>query len=193
MIELLHWVGLYIGIIGISLSLQWLHSERDGVSNHEPHDCLLNRFFRHRFKKTSNLRLTGLCARIHLDKSVHIWFETTNSFGSSFPEIKPRKPSPAFITKKRPLKMFVNWELFTHTYCIVYYQQRLSRYKYEFYECGYVKWTWSWCNTKCRLTGFGNPIVEIRRCYDRLIFSMRFPILVRWHLCIGSRTRSLPT
>ena len=27
--------------------LQWRHNGRDGVSNHQPHDCLLNRLFRH--------------------------------------------------------------------------------------------------------------------------------------------------
>ena len=43
-------------------SLQWHHNERDGVSNHQPHDCLLNRLFRRRSKKTSKLRVTGLCA-----------------------------------------------------------------------------------------------------------------------------------
>ena len=32
----------------------------------------------------------------------------------------------------------------------------------------------------------GNPIVEIRRSYDRLISTMGFPILVRWHLYIES-------
>ena len=29
-------------------SLQWRHNWRDGVSNHQPHDCLLNRLFRRR-------------------------------------------------------------------------------------------------------------------------------------------------
>ena len=43
------------------ISLQWRHNERDGVSNHQPHDCLLNRLFRRRSKKTSKLRVTGLC------------------------------------------------------------------------------------------------------------------------------------
>ena len=33
----------------------------DGVSNHQPHDGLLSRLFRHRSKKTSKLRVTGLC------------------------------------------------------------------------------------------------------------------------------------
>ena len=34
---------------------------RDGVSNHQPHHCLLNRLFGRRSKKTSKLRVTGLC------------------------------------------------------------------------------------------------------------------------------------
>ena len=34
----------------------------DGVSNHQPYDCLLNCLFRHRSKKTSKLCVTGLFA-----------------------------------------------------------------------------------------------------------------------------------
>ena len=41
-----------------SLSLQWRHN---GVSNHQPHDCLLNRLVSRRSEKTSKLRDTGLC------------------------------------------------------------------------------------------------------------------------------------
>ena len=44
------------------IPLQWRHNERDGVSNHQLTDCLLNRLFRRRSKKTSKLRVTGLCA-----------------------------------------------------------------------------------------------------------------------------------
>ena len=40
--------------------LQWRHNERDGVSNHQPHDCLLNRLFRRRPKKTSKPHVIGL-------------------------------------------------------------------------------------------------------------------------------------
>ena len=36
------------------------HVGRGSFSNHQPHDCLLNHLF-----KTSKLRVTGLCARIH--------------------------------------------------------------------------------------------------------------------------------
>ena len=52
---------------GMSLSnwwctLRWRHNRHDGVSNHQPPQCLLNRLFGSRSKKTSNLGVTGLCA-----------------------------------------------------------------------------------------------------------------------------------
>ena len=40
---------------------QWRHNDRDSVSNQQPHGCLRNRLFRRRSKKTSKLRVTGLC------------------------------------------------------------------------------------------------------------------------------------
>ena len=46
----------------VPLRLRWRHNRRDGVSNHQPHHCLLNRLIRRRSKKTSKLRVTGLCA-----------------------------------------------------------------------------------------------------------------------------------
>ena len=49
--------GGYTGI-----PLQWRHNGHNGISNHQLHDCLLNRLFRRRSKKTSKLRVTGLCA-----------------------------------------------------------------------------------------------------------------------------------
>ena len=42
-------------------SLHWRHNDHDGVSNHQPHGCLLKLLFRRRSKKTSKLRVTGLC------------------------------------------------------------------------------------------------------------------------------------
>ena len=32
-------------------SLQWRHNDHDGVSNHQPHDCLLNRLFKAQIKE----------------------------------------------------------------------------------------------------------------------------------------------
>ena len=43
-------------------ALRWRHNKHHCVSNHQPHDCLLNRLFRCRSKEISKLRVTGLCA-----------------------------------------------------------------------------------------------------------------------------------
>ena len=58
--------NLYLPILSdevqsVDESLQWRHNGRDSVSNHQPHDCFLNRLFRRRWNKTSKLRVTGLC------------------------------------------------------------------------------------------------------------------------------------
>ena len=61
--------GCFIGIMvlegrrtdGRVGTLQWHHTDRDGVSNHQPHDCLPKRLFKRRSKKISKLRVTGLC------------------------------------------------------------------------------------------------------------------------------------
>ena len=46
----------------LSCFICWRHNELDGVSKHQPHDCLHKRLFRRRSKKTSKLRVTGHCA-----------------------------------------------------------------------------------------------------------------------------------
>ena len=62
----LYKIGIKLSCIALNQTLlplktwQWRHNEHDSVSNHQPHDCLLNRLFGRRPKKTSNL--TGLCA-----------------------------------------------------------------------------------------------------------------------------------
>ena len=45
--------------------ITWRHNGCNGVSNHRPLECFLNRLFRRRSDKTSKLRVTGLCAAIH--------------------------------------------------------------------------------------------------------------------------------
>ena len=41
-------------------TLEWRHNARDGVSNHQRRDSLLNRFVQVRIKETSKLHVTGL-------------------------------------------------------------------------------------------------------------------------------------
>ena len=64
------------------VALRWRHNERDGVSNHQPQDCLLNRLSGPRSKKTSKPRVTGLCAGIHRGpvNSPHKWPVTRKLF-----------------------------------------------------------------------------------------------------------------
>ena len=56
-------------------ALQWRHNGHDGVSNHQPHHCLLNRLFGCRSKKTSELCVTGLCVG---EFTGHRWIPCTN-------------------------------------------------------------------------------------------------------------------
>ena len=54
-------LGCNIGCL-FWVPLRWHHNGHDIVSNHQPHDCLLNCLFRRRSNKTSKPRVTGLCA-----------------------------------------------------------------------------------------------------------------------------------
>ena len=67
--ETVHWriyvspgINNLIQKVRNSIALLWRHNGRGSVSNHQPHDCLLNRSCRCKSKKTSKIRVTGLCA-----------------------------------------------------------------------------------------------------------------------------------
>ena len=81
------------------LSLQWRHNGRDSVSNHQPHHCLLNRLFRRGSKKTSKLRVTGLCVGNSPGpgpvNSPHKWPVTRKMF--PFDDVIMRCKQPASI------------------------------------------------------------------------------------------------
>ena len=47
--------------VAVVYALQWCRNGRGGVSNHRRLDCLINRLFRRRSRKTSKLSVTGLC------------------------------------------------------------------------------------------------------------------------------------
>ena len=55
------------------LTLQWCHNGHGSVSSHKPHDCLLNRWFRRRSKKTSKFRVTGLLCGEFTGDRWHKW------------------------------------------------------------------------------------------------------------------------
>ena len=76
----------------LNIPILWRHNGRDGVSNHQPHDCLLNRLFKAQIKETSKLRVTGLCGenstvtgefpaqRVSNAENVSIWWRHHASF-----------------------------------------------------------------------------------------------------------------
>ena len=55
------YINTWYFIILAIYPLRRRHNERDAVSYQQPHDCLLNRLFRHWWTTTSRLRITGLC------------------------------------------------------------------------------------------------------------------------------------
>ena len=66
----------YVVVLFVTKVLQWRHNDRDGVSDHRCLDCLLNRLFRGRSKKTTKPRVTG---GFHLQmvcnaKNASIWW-----------------------------------------------------------------------------------------------------------------------
>ena len=74
------WIILCRSIVTPGVTLRGRHNGRDGASNHQPHDYLLNCLFRRRSKKTSKLRVTGLCA----GNSPHKWPVTRKMSPSSW-------------------------------------------------------------------------------------------------------------
>ena len=61
----LKWLAFVTCNYTYHIPYHWHHNERNDVSNHQPHDCLLNHLFRHRSKKTSNSASLAFMRRIH--------------------------------------------------------------------------------------------------------------------------------
>ena len=68
--------------MGYIPSLRWRHDGRDGVSNHQPDDCLLNSLFGLRSKKTSSSASLAFVWGIHRGpvNSPHKWPITRKMF-----------------------------------------------------------------------------------------------------------------
>ena len=85
--------------------LLWRHNGCDSVSNHQPHDRLLDRLYRRRSKKTSKLCVTGLCAGNYREpvNSPHKWPVTWKMF--PFDDVIMLRPGtrPSATTKLRQL------------------------------------------------------------------------------------------
>ena len=117
-------------------TLRWRHNDHDGISNHQPHDCLLNPLFRRRSKKTSKLRVTGLCAGIHRwpVNSTHKW-----------PVIRKMFPFDDVIL--RTAIMMVRWEHTVVAKSAIHVENTNSVdiQCVLWIMCGYSKSTWIFC------------------------------------------------
>ena len=73
--------GVLLPGLAIS-SLQWRHNWRDGISNHQPRDCLLNRLFGRKSKKHQSSASLAFVRGIHRGpvNSPHEWPVTRKIF-----------------------------------------------------------------------------------------------------------------
>ena len=80
-------------------TLQWRHNEHDGVSNHRRLYCLLNRLFRRTTKKTSMLRVTGLCeGNSPVTGEFPAQVRTSNAEKFPFDDVIKDQTLPAWVT-----------------------------------------------------------------------------------------------
>ena len=95
------------------VSLRRRHNERDGVSNHQPHDCLLNRFIQAQMKENIKApRNWPLWGEFTADR----WIPRTNSNAENV-SIWWRHHGCAYIFTARGRKGGVSWAI-TRTCCI---------------------------------------------------------------------------
>ena len=94
-------------------ALQWRHNGHDGVSNHQPHHCLLNRLFGCRTKKHQSSASLAFVRGIHREpvNSTHKWPVTRKMF--PFDDgIMGKLDSGKFRENKNAT---YSWSFFTHT------------------------------------------------------------------------------
>ena len=115
----------YVNLIS-QLSLRWRHNEHDCVSNHQRFDCLLNRLFRSRSKKTSKLRVTGLCVgnspgtgefpaqRASTAENVSIWWRHHDS--AFMNDDSQYKIKHGVFVIPRHFSKYIFWVLYIQTY-----------------------------------------------------------------------------
>ena len=100
------------------------HNGHNGVSNHQPHGCLLNRLFRRGSKKTSKLRVIGLCAgnspvagefpaqRASNEENISIsWRHHASEWTIFIPLIHSQLILGTWIVNRHKLTFFSEWKI----------------------------------------------------------------------------------
>ena len=122
--------------------LRWRHNGPDSVSNHQPHDCLLNRLFRRGSKKTTKIRVTGLRAgnspetgefpaqRASYAENVSIWWRH-HAKGKCFGDVKMINPVYRSDVKSKMIYTEWLWKHMAHRIISTQYNH-VSLYQFLF-------------------------------------------------------------
>ena len=89
--------SIFINVGHNGITLLWRHNGHDCVPNHQPHRCSHNCLFGRRSKKTSKLRVTGLCVGNS---------PGTGEFPHKWPVMRKMLPFDDVIMTNRELDMF---------------------------------------------------------------------------------------
>ena len=170
-----HWMGrLFLAIF----SLQWRHNEPDSVSNHQSHDCLLNRLFRRRPKKTPKLHVTRLCEGNS---------PMTGEFPHKGPVTRKMFPFDDVIMWWFTLIPFASWFLLPAlplNYALscsengLVPQERIKTISVKINLFSNKKWAWKWC------LGTGATYTISLEIYTRIacaLFCCGHNIIDSWH------------
>ena len=123
-----------------SFTLLWRHNEHDSVSNHHPHDCLLNYLFRRRSKKTSKPRVTAFVRGIH--RSPHKWPVTLKMFAFDDVIMKSSRVLFPISFIVASLAQWHVWLSFTWAKVCPYTLGCLTRTRFKFWNYHF----WRRCN-----------------------------------------------
>ena len=131
-------------LVLVNIPLQWRHNGRDGVWSRQPHHCLLNRLFGRRSKKTSKLRVTGLCV---VNSPVNGEFPTqmasnAKNVSSWWRHHVPIWKQAADITwgELTPAVIFIPQEMETQSNVDI--SGNVSKILHEFWMSSYRNWIW---------------------------------------------------
>ena len=149
---------MYCNLNSFFIALQWRHNEHDGVSNRQPHHCLLKRLFRRGSKKASKLRVTGLCEgnspvtgefptqMASYAENVSIWWRH-----HSLPTLLHLDPGTYHVTVLQFLSLITPWLL---------RQWSKSQSCRKFYEC-VKKWQYKLVKNRNKITSFLYGLVSM--------------------------------
>ena len=130
-------------------SLQWRSNGRNGLSNHQPPGCLLNRLFRRRSKKTPKLGVTGLCAgnspvtgefpaqRANNAENVSIWWRHHVS-GDKYSIMQ------SLLSQSDRSPDRKTWNVLSKKYCNLHYTNIISNHFTLYNGCLACKCSYTW-------------------------------------------------